>query len=251
MFSKTIAILLGGIALLLAAPGAQAAYIDFTSPYWQPAGLGYKTSFTNNIPGTTDSLTLSASGPHLFIPPDLTWDGTDGIGIDNIEDFLTESSDEIDHEWYGGEKLTVTFGTTYTMTSFTVSDLFNERRGFFRPRWYRETGKFRTYNEASGWSAWGFFTAPTDNVPRNPVDSKSKGFFTVDLLSDRQVDKIEFMAATFQENGYWDNDFSLAGINADPEVTGDAVPEPGTIILFGSAAGILGFMRRRKQRQAK
>ncbi len=219
----------------LVVPGAQAAYIDFEDSAWSAAAGNQSFSSTSltggTIPGAPGvSLVLDALvDPASLGDPVLTWQNPDGIGIDLLGD-----NDEIDTELNEGvETLSVTFGQTTTLTSFTVSDLFDENSAL-------EVGWYRT-RTGTVWSDWVLFTATAGNT-----QAASNGYSTVAVGLD--VDQINFKADSGITNGYTDNDFSLAGLTTS---AGGETPEPGTMLLFGSAAGLIGFVRRRKANKAK
>jgi hypothetical protein len=119
------------LAMVLAAPMAQAAYIDFTSDYWSEVNnpRADPDVFTKAVwENSSVSLTLKATAnPDLCCSPRLTQNysnPTDGIGIAMYGD-----SDEIDADKLGikwSETLSISFSATLTMTSFTVANLFED-----------------------------------------------------------------------------------------------------------------------------
>jgi hypothetical protein len=224
---KKIVVICASLLLLLSSGSAKADTIDFGLSTWAPA---------NNQPYYTDntSFDYSITLTPLTEPPipeqdmKLSWELGDGIGVNNYGDW-----DELDKEWdpvnevWQKEWLVISFGTTFRLESFTVSDLFYEGGVY-------EAGKFRTY-DINGWSNYQLFTADNTTLPG--------GFHTVTLNNTRDITKIQFKAINSTGN-FQDHDFSVASI------TGDAVPEPGTMLLFGSAAGLVGFIRRYRRKKS-
>jgi hypothetical protein len=206
--------LLAGLAIMMLLPAAlaQATFIDLLDSAWS-AGNNLP-SYTRYLSELGASLRLSASGGQGV----LSWDAIDGFGVAGGE------QDEVDRL----EVLTLEFSSPVYLSSFKLSDLFNEY-GYLERGFYRLDG-----GAAVSFSA----------DPGQLLDS-TYGLKVISLGSVGPVSSIQFFALNPNPPGQ-NHDFSLAGL----EVTGSAVPEPSSLALFASAlmaGGVwrLGSRRRR------
>lgn len=202
------------ISIFITAP-AFATYIDFTS---------FAVPTTDNNAGpfywnTVDGLTISFSAGG----EDLWFDSTDGFGVRG----QGHEIDEIEHP----EAMSVSFDTPVYVTNFCITDLFYEGGNpptYFEIGWYNFTGSFD----------------PTDSstyvqFQQDDPDMKlgeTLGLYT--LAMDQYVETIWFSAPGLLIEGQ-NHEFSVAGVDVNP------IPEPATMLLFGSGLIVVAGLRRK------
>lgn len=137
----------------------------------------------------------------------------DGVGVRNWGD-----SDELNASGDFSEVLTVTFDPGSIITNIYILDLFS-----------RETAVYTLDTDYT-------YTAPS-NV--------AWGFHNISISNDTAFGSISFSVIPPGSPGGddGDHDFAVAGIMAEP------VPEPTTMLLFGTGlAGLAGSRLRRKKK---
>ncbi len=207
--------------ICLAAVSAQAAFLNFTEPQYNPGPSSPTHTVNNVLPGI--DITFTALG-EAGTDPFLSWytsanpdpgGGNDGYGVYNGGGYET---DEVEFP----EMILIEFSDTVMANSFYLTDFFIEL-GW--DGYYRERGGY----SLDGGQNWNLFSA---NAFSN------NGFYIVDV--DTELDRIWFSAFGTLIN-LQDSEFSIAGANVS------AVPLPPAILLLGS--GVLGLVALRRRRK--
>ena len=240
--------------LSLGALNANAGYIDFLT--WNPTSSELASgSVSRVVDGTTVTVTAyylhtTPARPSNYAQTALYWDNRDGFGVTNASG--SYEHDEVE----GNESLWVSFDSTMPVTGFALTDFFYERaRG--DGHLYQERGTVALSSEDDFFSQGpGNFLGllnilqtdiSTPGGPTNgeyvhslggPVDLRAMGFRGIG-------DNNSYGGQNIPDGE--GHEFSLAGVETAQQ---DVVPEPGTMILFGSAAGLMGWLRRRKAHKA-
>lgn len=170
--------------------------------------------------------------PSLFYKDSLLGDAG-GLGV-NSRGGPTRG--EIDYH----EAMLVRFSQPVTLNSVDLAFL-NYERNWLTGRKYHERGYLRIYRKG----------APTLNIPFGAggsgyfTVSQGKGLYSLLFQELEGVKAIRFFAARGHLGESHDYAVHGFGVNAAA-----ATPEPGTMLLLGSAMGVLGFIRRRRRRAA-
>ncbi len=210
-----------GLVLSLAALPAWGLDINLLDNVWQPADSLPSYTVNNVLPGL--NLTVAASGG----AGTLWWDQHNGFGVRG-----GWNQDEIDY----GEILTITFSQPVFLNSFYLYDLYKERGN--RRNWYRERG----YARLDGGPKQRFKADPDQIYPGfgDPIG----GGLKVVAIGTGGVSEIQFFANKSKNLPKVNHDYQVWKLDVD--LPGSAVPEPGTLVLVGSALlGGLGLSRRR------
>lgn len=212
MFKRALTIAFVALGLMVAP--ASAATINFLDSAFNPGSTQSKIYDLGYLGTSWVGTFLTVSS----IPTNLYWDSTDGFGVTGGE------NDEVD----GSEVLTFTFSKEVTLNSIGITDLFHESTS--HP--YVESGKY----SIDGGTTTLFYAAPGQIPGTNGVTSVNLGgvvgttvaFFSNDIFEG--------------EN----HDFSVSSISISQAGT----PEPGTMLLFGTALASGAFFRRRRRKDA-
>lgn len=205
-------IILAVLALTLVSEKSHALPVDLDIDFRDGSiwGGGGSPSYTSG------SITVDANGGLLYR------DNTDGYGIRGGE------WDEIDRE----ELLTVWFAGGFFdnpsnwLTGVLLTDLFPTPDG--------------GPNGESGWvTLFDGFGAVIEEFFVNAINYVANGEFYLDFGAAYAPDHIVFTAFVDPERGYTGSEYSVAGFTT-------AVPEPGTLALFGASLLMLGLSRKRR-----
>ncbi len=219
-FTKGLAATLVG-SLLFVVGTANAFLIDFTSDVYLPIEnvnvLDTFSTITSSgleviLDGNGDALTFNSfEAPGAFTAADgAEFAGLgDGIGL-------------VDDEIGGTEVLTVSFAPSVKLNSIYLLDLFVNGSEF-------EVAQFDITSDGGVVDTSGIFGVG-NNI----------GFVSWSTLGLNSVLTIDFTASSIFID---QTDFALAGLDVDVA----PVPEPATMLLFGTGlAGLAGVARRRK-----
>ena len=128
-----------------------------------------------------------------------------------------------DDEIEGCERLHLSFGSPVRLSSFLITDLFNEPYNWGSGS-YLERGSF-SFNNVN----WTDFVAGSSQLP----DPSSNGLLSYSFGSMPTITDIWFMSLGRTNYGKEDHEFSVAQIEVNP------VPEPASMLLLGS--GLVAF----------
>lgn len=229
-----------GLALALVPAIAFGETISFTGgPYntWNPGPLTY--GFDEGDIHLTLSATSGGQAQYLGYKYE-TGNGNIAEGIGVYGGF---AGGEIDP----GEELIIGLvdnapeNRPVYLTSFTVNFLYYEYTSRGRGSRYFEGLKYSTDGGANYTSVFQSDfgqTYPNPFTPGELIVSFGPGVASSDFR--------------LRSSGQFDHDFTLNQITAVVgEGPGSEIPEPGTLILLGSAAGAYGLIRRRRRREVK
>lgn len=183
---------------------ASAITIDFTSNAWNPGGNGSKTV------GNTTVEAVNANGPE-----DLSWDDDYGLGVNS----QGSDSDQIEEDEY----LQVTFSQAFSLTSFSVTRLFDD--------WNSNEDGYYRLNSTGSW------------IKFDGTDSGNK---TVILASPTMVTSLQF---GYNPSLNTNDAFFLKNLVGDFQQTQNppSVPEPTSMVLLGTGlAGVIARARRKR-----
>ncbi len=134
------------------------------------------------------------------------------------------------------EGLLLAFNQPVYLSSFTLGNFFNDTSSASNPSetgWVVLDGNYALpYN----------FTAPATQL----VGGGTPGTYVVTLPSPVLVTSIAFFASSQIPGQSWSSDYLVRGV----DVAQAGAPEPGSLLLFGSATGVAAWLRRRRRRAA-
>ena len=183
--------------------------------------------------GTWMDVTAYGRGhPSLFYK-DSPFGDAGGLGVNSR---WGRTRGEIDYH----ESMRVRFSEPVTLNSVDLAFL-NYERNWLTGRKYHERGYLRIYRKGHR-----TMTVPFGGGP-SPIFtvSQSKGIYSLLFQELEGVKAIRFFAARGHLGESHDYAVHGFGVNATA-----ATPEPGTMLLLGSAMGMLGFIRRRRRQAA-
>ncbi|MCF8034787.1 MAG: PEP-CTERM sorting domain-containing protein [Desulfarculaceae bacterium] len=218
---RIIKILTLVLVIGLAAVPAWGENIDLLDSAWAPAsGLNSYTVY-NVLPGL--DVTISASGG----AGRLWWDSASGFGVKG------STNDEIDKY----ESILVSFSQPVTLNTFEVYNLFN-KAGY----WGYEPEKGKA----------DLSPGPTVDFQADFWQVPGTAGFRLVSVGLGGVNEVSFYPDSSSYYGGHHGhkkkyNFSLGGLDVTVPGGGSTVPEPGTLLLVGSAlVGGLGVLRRRR-----
>ncbi|MFH1060759.1 MAG: PEP-CTERM sorting domain-containing protein [Pseudomonadota bacterium] len=136
------------------------------------------------------------------------------------------------------EGLTVTFDAPVYLSSFTLGNFYNDTNSLSQPS---ETGWVVLDNN---FAVPLNFTAPVGQFVSDGGSGSYTGSYVVTLPSPVLVSSITFFASDQLGGTNWSNDYLVRGV----DISTPSVPEPGSLLLFGSATGVAAWLRRRRRR---
>ncbi|MCB2227274.1 MAG: PEP-CTERM sorting domain-containing protein [Desulfarculaceae bacterium] len=213
------------MAISFAALPAWGGNIDLLDSVWSPAtGLSSYTVY-NVLPGLDVTLTASGGAGTLW------WDSNSGFGVKGA------TNDQIDKN----ESILVSFSQPVTLNSFELYNLYN-RGGYYG--YDPEKGKANlspgpTIDFQADWSQ--VYGTPGYKLVSVGLGGVNEVLFYPDSSS--------YSSYGGHHGGHHGSkpNFSLGGLDVNYGGGGGAVPEPGTLLLVGSALlGGVGVLRRRR-----
>ncbi|MFZ5584712.1 MAG: PEP-CTERM sorting domain-containing protein [Thermodesulfobacteriota bacterium] len=135
------------------------------------------------------------------------------------------------------EGLVVSFNAPVYLSSFTLGNFFNDTNNLNQPSetgWVVFDGNYAVPLN---------FTAPVGQFVSDGGSGSYAGTYVVTLPTPVLVSSISFFASEQLANTNWSSDYLVRGV----DISTPAVPEPGSLLLFGSAAGAVAWLRRRRK----
>ncbi len=206
---KTLAIIISAAVFGMIGT-SQATLIDFTEKSW------YSADEMNNYSKTIDGIEVTLdAGKNKF----LDWskyDGTNPVpfGLAGAGDGIGIHKKGNDDEISKGEKLTISFSPKVIVNEIFVFDIFNNKKEKEYSKYKLQGGTWTKVFGLTGASSLSIFTGSTDAVK------------WIKFTSDHKM-----------------SDYAVAGLNVT-----NPVPEPTTMLLFGTGiAGLVASRRKRKK----
>lgn len=224
LFTGAIIFVFGLAGNAMAIPMDENWAVDFRSAAW--SGANNQDSFT------VDGVTADAlPNDDEFIDYKLSQDSTDGLGVKwNGKWFRDGDPDEIE----GPESLKISSDSGFKANGLWVTDLFGPKDGSDP-----DNGEVGKISINGGTSEFTFFGKDSVN-----------GDYWVDFGASITIYNALAQAEGYLTTTFWgceyttfkNNEFSVAGFTAAP------VPEPATMLLFGTGlVGLAGVARRKKK----
>lgn len=257
MYSRIASMFLLALVLLLPAGLAQATYIEFGGllggGFSAPGGAATGNSL--NSYGLS-GYSLDLYGQSWYSTPAGTWQpgivptggaaaglymisyaGDRGLGVGvqppnpPLGNLPGTGVNEIDAR----EALVLNFSAPVILNSFTLGNFFNDVANINAP------------TTEKGWVVLdnGYAAPITFFAPVGQFVGQSAGTYVVNLPPGTVTTSLSFFAADYVPGQSWGSDYLVRGVDVS---AAPSVPEPASLVLLGSAAGVLGWMRRRRQR---
>lgn len=226
--------------LVVGVSAGQAALIEFTgAPYntWYP-GPRFYSNVVDDIAFRVGAYSTLPSHGHGKPRLGYKYEARDGAVAEGIGVYGGYADGEIDP----GEELRIRLSDAtgqndpVYLSSFTVNFLYWEYTN--QPSWTRYFEGL-SYSIDSG-STWNTLYQP--DIAQTYPDPFTAGELIVSFGANTLVSELRL-----RSSGQIDHDYTLNSIVAN---TSSAVPEPSTALLFVSALGIVGVVRRRSKRKS-
>lgn len=257
MYKQTARMALLALALLLPAGLAQAAYIEFGGLLgggFSTAG-GSATGYSLSSYGLS-GYSLDFQGQSWYSTPAGTWQpginptggsaaglymvsyaGDRGlaVGVKPPNAPLANLPGTGVNELDAREALVLNFNAPVILNSFTLGNFFNDVSNINAP------------TTEKGWVVLdnGYAAPLTFFAPVGQFVGQSAGTYVVNLPPGTVTTSLRFFSADYVAGQSWGSDYLVRGVDV---AATPSVPEPASLVLLGSAAGVLGWMRRRRRR---
>lgn len=257
MWARKFAIVgLLSMALALPAGVAQATYIDFAgllgTSFSSPSGTATASLGSYGLSGVDLSFTgqswygasswTAGSDPGAYTAAGLYMTSHRGdyglsvgsqAGSGSLGGLPATGVNELDSY----EGLLLSFSSPVYLSSVTLGNFYNDTNslsGLLETGWLVLDGQYAVPVN---------FTVPSGQFVDGTGTGSYAGTYTIYLPTAVQVSTVQFFASSQISGQTWSSDFLVRGVDAS------ATPEPASMVLMGSAAGLL-WWRRRRQAQA-